>query len=531
MLRLFGSQRGFTPTPLLAPFLLAGLLLAGCASLPENFAREESPKLDTSDTQLARAFNARAADHPGQSGAYPLGQGMEALAARVILARAAEKSLDVQYYIWHGDESGRLLLKELLDAADRGVRVRLLLDDLGVGAVNDDVFVLLDAHPNFSVSLFNPIASRDARAAGLLADPKRLNRRMHNKSMTADNTVTVVGGRNIGDEYFALNELFNFADMDVLAIGPVADAVTASFDAFWNSPAAFPIAAFHAEGASPEQLAKAREKLNVQVADTGAKYYEAMQATPLSLELQSQELEFHWGRITALHDLPDKVQDERESEVLLSQLGGLLGQVQEDLLIISPYFVPGKDGTRALVAAARRGVRVRVVTNSLASTDVGAVHAGYKSSRRELLEGGVELFEMMPRLDADAVKSSGFSFSGSSGASLHAKMFVFDRQRVFIGSMNLDPRSVQINTEIGLLIDSPELAARLHGQLLGSIESACYAVVLEPRDAGKPAGRKELTWIEDRDGEKVRYDKEPQTTFWQRFGVGFIGLFPVDSQS
>jgi len=515
---------------LLAPFLLAGLLLAGCASLPENFAREESPKLDTSDTQLARAFNARAADHPGQSGAYPLGQGMEALAARVILARAAEKSLDVQYYIWHGDESGRLLLKELLDAADRGVRVRLLLDDLGVGAVNDDVFVLLDAHPNFSVSLFNPIASRDARAAGLLADPKRLNRRMHNKSMTADNTVTVVGGRNIGDEYFALNELFNFADMDVLAIGPVADAVTASFDAFWNSPAAFPIAAFHAEGASPEQLAKAREKLNVQVADTGAKYYEAMQATPLSLELQSQELEFHWGRITALHDLPDKVQDERESEVLLSQLGGLLGQVQEDLLIISPYFVPGKDGTRALVAAARRGVRVRVVTNSLASTDVGAVHAGYKSSRRELLEGGVELFEMMPRLDADAVKSSGFSFSGSSGASLHAKMFVFDRQRVFIGSMNLDPRSVQINTEIGLLIDSPELAARLHGQLLGSIESACYAVVLEPRDAGKPAGRKELTWIEDRDGEKVRYDKEPQTTFWQRFGVGFIGLFPVDSQ-
>jgi putative cardiolipin synthase len=519
----------FTLTPIL-PFLLAVTLLASCASLPENYPREESLKLDTSDTRLTRAFDARAAAHLGQSGAYPLAHGIEALAARVILARLAEKSLDVQYYIWHGDESGRLLLKELLDAADRGVRVRLLLDDLGVGAANDDVFILLDAHPNFSVSLFNPIASRDSRTLGLVADAKRLNRRMHNKAMTADNTVTVVGGRNIGDEYFALHELFNFADMDVLAIGPVADTVTASFDAFWNSPAAFPIAAFHAEGASPEQLAKAREKLNAQVADSGAKYYEAMQATPLSLELRAEELEFYWGTITALHDMPDKVADERESEVLLSQLGGVVGQAREDLLIVSPYFVPGREGTERLVATASRGVRVRVVTNSLASTDVGAVHAGYKKSRRELLEGGVELFEMMPRLDADAVKSSGFSFSGSSGASLHAKMFVIDRQKVFIGSMNLDPRSVQINTEIGLLIDSPQLAERLHGQLLGSIESACYAVVLEPRDAGKPAGRKELAWIEDRDGENVRYDKEPQTTFWQRFGVGFIGLFPVDSQ-
>jgi putative cardiolipin synthase len=536
MSSVVASRRKFALTPALrrgfrsAPALLAGLLLASCASLPEDFERDATPRLEASDTRLAQTFEARAATHPGYSGAYPLAHGIEALAARVILARLAEKTLDVQYYIWHGDESGRLLLKELLDAADRGVRVRLLLDDLGVGASDDDAFRWLDAHPNLSVALFNPIASRDFRKLGLVADARRLNRRMHNKSMTVDSTVTVVGGRNIGDEYFALHELFNFADMDVLAIGPVADAVTVSFDAFWNSPAAFPIAAFHAEGASPEQLARAREKLNAQVADTGAKYYEAMQATPLSLELQAQELEFYWGTIAALHDMPDKVGDEPESELLLSQLGGMLGQAREDLLIVSPYFVPGKEGTRALVAAARRGVRVRVVTNSLASTDVGAVHAGYKKSRRELLEGGVELFEMMPRLDAAAVKSSGFSFSGSSGASLHAKMFIIDRQKVFIGSMNLDPRSVQINTEIGLLIDSPELAAQLHGRLLGSIASACYSVVLEPRDADKPAGRKELAWIENRDGEQIRYDKEPQTTFWQRFGVGFIGVFPVDSQ-
>lgn len=509
--------------------LLAGVLLAGCASLPEGYPREESWKLDASDSRLARAFAAHAAGHPGQSGAYPLSQGMEALAARVILARAAEKSLDVQYYIWHGDQSGRLLLKELLDAADRGVRVRLLLDDLGVGAANDDAFLLLDAHPNLSVALFNPIASRDARTAGLLADPKRLNRRMHNKSMTADNTLTVVGGRNIGDEYFSLNELFNFADLDVLAIGPVADKVSDSFDVFWNSPAAFPISAFHPEAASPDEYARARRKLDAQVLDGGAPYYEAMAATPLGLHLRSQDLEFYWGQITALHDLPDKVQDNRESEVLLSQLGGMLGPAQEDLLIISPYFVPGKDGTRALVAAAQRGVRVRVVTNSLASTDVAAVHAGYRKSRRELLEGGVELFEMMPTLGEDADAAGKFSFSGSSGASLHAKTFIVDRRSVFIGSMNLDPRSVRINTEIGLLIDSPELARDLETRWPG-LARVCYSVVLEPGKPDEPASRQELVWIEHREGEQIRYTQEPQTTFWQRFSVGLIGLLPVDSQ-
>jgi putative cardiolipin synthase len=506
------------------------MLLAGCASLPENFERDATVRLDAGDTRLARSFEALAVAHPGQSGAYPLAHGIEALAARVLLARLADKTLDVQYYIWHGDESGRLLLRELLDAADRGVRVRLLLDDVGVGAADDSAFRWLDAHPNLSVALFNPIAARDSRTVGLVADAKRLNRRMHNKSMTADSTVTVVGGRNIGDEYFSLNELFNFADMDVLAIGPVAGQVTDSFDAFWNSPAAIPISAFHEEVIAPAQVAEAREALDTYVAQNGGPYYESMRATPLSSELQEHTLEFYWGRITALHDQPDKVAADSDSEVLLRQLRGLLGRAHSELLIVSPYFVPGKAGTAALVAAARRGVRVRVVTNSLASTDVGAVHAGYKSSRRDLLEGGVELFEMMPRPNVDAEGAQAFSYTGSSAASLHAKMFLVDREQVFIGSMNLDPRSVEINTEIGLLIDSPALARDLVNQYDGGLVSACYAVVLEPKNPDQPDGRKELVWIEHRDGESIRYDKEPQTTFWQRFSVGFIGLFPVDSQ-
>jgi len=510
--------------------LLAGALLTACTSLPENYPREESWKLDTTDTQLAQSFAKHASDHPQQSGAYPLTDGMEALAARVVLARKAEKSLDVQYYIWHGDHSGRLLLKELLDAADRGVRVRLLLDDLGVGAADDKVFLLLDSHPNLSVALFNPIALRESRTAGLIADPLRLNRRMHNKSMTADNVLTVVGGRNIGDEYFSLNELFNFADVDVLAVGPVADQVSDSFDAFWNSTATVPISAFHTTGASPADYEQARKKLNAQVAEGGAAYYEAMAVTPLGLQLQARNLEFYWGSMVAVHDRPDKIEAGHESEILLKQLGNILGKAQSDMLILSPYFVPGKEGSAALIAAEERGVRVRVVTNSLASTDVGAVHAGYKKSRRDLLEGGVELFEMVPKLNFTDEPSGKFSFSGSSGASLHAKSFIIDQESVFIGSMNLDPRSVQINTEIGLLIDSPELAQELEHRYETVLSKASYSVVLEPKNPDKPNASKKLVWIENRDGVEIRYEEEPHTTFWQRFGVDLIGLLPVDSQ-
>jgi putative cardiolipin synthase len=506
------------------PALAALCLLQACASLPQNFTREATTKLESTNTALAQSYAARAATHSGLSGAYPLAEGVEALAARVALARRAEQSLDVQYYIWHGDESGRLLLKELLDAADRGVRVRLLVDDLGVGAANDDVYRWLDAHPNVSVVLFNPIALRDSRKLGMVGDPRRLNRRMHNKSMTADNTVTVVGGRNIGNEYFSLNELVNFADLDVLAIGPVAGQVADSFDEYWNSAAAIPVSAFHPEPASAHQQVRSRAALEEAVAKDEQHYYEALSKTDLGKKLASASMEFYWADITALYDSPTKA-DEQESTVLLEQLGNLLGRAQSDLLIVSPYFVPGKAGTAALVAAEQRGVRVRVVTNSLASTDVGAVHAGYKKSRRKLLEGGVELFEMMPSPDIDPGDANKRSIMGSSGASLHAKLFVLDGENVFIGSMNLDPRSVNLNTEIGLLVASAEMADDVTREMDELLGPTCYRVELQP-----DGSKQQLVWIEDRDGELVRYDQEPKTTFWDRFSVGLIGLLPIDSQ-
>jgi len=504
-------------------------LLSACVSLPENYAREQSWKLDGSDSKLSATIEKHLEKHPGQSGAYPLVHGMEALAARVVLARAAEKSLDVQYYIWHADLAGRLLLKELLDAADRGVRVRLLLDDLGVSAADDEPFLLLDAHPNVSVHLYNPIALRGARTLGTLANPIRLNHRMHNKSMTADGVLTVVGGRNIGNEYFSLDELVNFADMDVLAIGPIADQVGDSFDIFWNSPAAFPLSAFHQDSRTAAQLAEARKGLEAEVSEAGDPYYTAMQSTPFDIDLESYPVGFYWGEITALFDSPEKTLGQ-ETDLLLQQLRNMVGASSEDILIVSPYFVPGKDGSNRLVGAAQRGVRVRVFTNSLASTDVAAVHAGYKKSRRDLLEGGVELFELMPRLNADQEQQKNLAFSGSSGASLHAKMFLYDRQRVFIGSMNLDPRSVNLNTEIGLLIDSPKLAADLEERFNRLPATAFYSVALEPKNPDKPAGKQRIVWVEQKNGEEIRHSSEPNTTFWQRFGVCLISLLPVDSQ-
>jgi len=510
--------------------LLFSLLLASCASLPDNFAREESWKIDGAGTRLARAYDALAASHPGLSGAFPLGEGIDALAARVGLIRSADKTLDVQYYIWHEDESGRLLLRELLDAADRGVRVRLLLDDIGVGRKNDDVYIWLDSHPNFSVSLFNPIATREARTFGLVSSPRRLNHRMHNKSMTADSTMTVVGGRNIGDEYFSIDEMVNFADLDVVAIGPVADQVSDSFDIFWNSPATIPISALHDKSVNMEKAAEARDRLRAKVDRNSADLYQAMHDTRLSQLLQAGELKFYWGTIVAFNDVPEKSQGAVESQLLISQLREQVGRINNDLLIISPYFVPSKPGVGTLVAAVKGGARVRIVTNSLASTDVAAVHAGYRKSRRQLIEGGVEMFEMIPRLEKGEKVSREMSFYGSSAASLHAKTFIIDQKSVFIGSMNLDPRSVKLNTEIGLLIENPELAQSLESGITNDIASAFYSVVLEPKHPERPDSGSGLVWIEHRQGEDIRYYKEPQTTAWQRFIIGLIGLLPVDSQ-
>jgi putative cardiolipin synthase len=492
-------------------FILIAVVLAACAELPSLDNRPASQALvDTEATALGRAIAPAAGEHPGRSGVYPLAGSRDAFAARVLLARAAERSLDVQYYIWKDDLSGRMLLEELYQAAGRGVRVRLLLDDNGIAGL-DPALAALDAHPDIEVRLFNPFPNRTVRWLGYLTDFSRLNRRMHNKSFTADNQATIVGGRNVGDEYFDAAEGLVFIDLDVLAVGPVAKEVSADFDRYWASDSSYPAARLLAPAAPGFAIgadgAKARE------------YTEAVKRSPFVRELLAGRLPFEWAPTRLVSDDPAKgLRDVPRDALITRKLTNLLGDPLREVDLVSAYFVPAEAGTQLFTEWAKRGVDVRVLTNAFEATDVAVVHAGYVKRREALLQAGVRLYELRA-LDASPEQRLAGS-SGSSAASLHAKTFSVDRTHVFIGSFNFDPRSAHLNTEMGIVIRSPALAQRIADVFDRAIPGRAY----EPRlDASGG-----LFWIEQRDGAEVRHDIEPGTAWWQRLAVGFLSLLPID---
>ena len=525
--------------PMNAAWLIVGaaLALSACASLPVDYPRTMSSTIQGTDaTILGRGIAPRTATHPGQSGLYPLRYGMEAFVARLVLAEAAEKSLDVQYYIWHGDQTGGLLAERLLRAADRGVRVRLLLDDLGTAA--DDAHLLaLDAHPNFEVRLFNPVALRSARTLGMLVDFKRVNRRMHNKSFTADNQATIVGGRNVGDEYFEAQADLDFGDLDVIAVGPVVGEVSDAFDLYWNSPAAFPITAVAKKRSTPELLAQARLALAAH-ADRlrDSAYIEALRQSRLADDLRSGEVPLFWGRAWLVHDDPGKIDADPgdTATALLPRLRPVVEQMQSELLVVSPYFVPGEAGVEWFQGLRARGMKVRVLTNSLASTDVAAVHAGYARYREALLRAGVELYEVKPGASVrpkdkeEAGRKTGVP--GSSRASLHAKAFAFDRRTLFIGSLNLDPRSVKLNTEIGVVFESPELAQLFIAGLERAFDVNAWRLELKPPASRPESPPSRIEWVALENGREVRLTSEPEVSAWRRMSVWFLSLLPIEEQ-
>ena len=488
------------------------LLLAGCSSLPSLEARSVSTAFtDTESTRIGRAVVPLAARHPGMSGVYPLLDSRDAFAARMLLARAADRSLDIQYYIWHGDMSGMLLLQELQQAAARGVRVRLLLDDNGISGL-DATLAALDAHPNVEVRLFNPFPSRTLRWTGYLTDFSRLNRRMHNKSFTADSQATIVGGRNVGDEYFDAAEGSVFVDLDVLAVGPVVHEVSSDFDRYWASGSAYPVDRLLPPADGPPELAVDEGRAKV--------FVDAVRKSEFVRELLEARLPLEWGRTYLVSDAPAKgLGRAPESALLPHKLGELLGDPRSEVELISAYFVPAQS-TELFASMAKRGVRVSVLTNSLEATDVAAVHAGYAKRRKTLLAAGVTLYELK-RVSPQSQSARGFAGrSGSSASSLHAKTFSVDRARVFVGSFNFDPRSANLNTEMGILIDSPALAQRIASSFETGIPERSYQVRLSDEGA--------LYWIERRGQEQVRHDIEPGTSFWQRAGVRLISLLPID---
>ncbi len=373
-------------------------LIAGCASLPSPEGRTATSALaDTAGTRLGRAVSPSVAANPGKTGIHALPDPHDAFAARVLLAAAAEKSVDAQYFIWHGDQVGYLLLEALWQAADRGVRVRLLLDDFNTMGL-DPTIAALDAHPNIEVRLYNPVVQRDARALNLLTDFTRVNRRMHNKSFTADNQVSVVGGRNIGNEYFGAGTGVGFADLDVIAVGPAVGDVSKEFDLYWNSPSAYPAASF-VGAAGPEAAADLRAKFTATRADPeSADYLEAVRAAPLIRDLLNRQLALEWTNAQVVYDDTAKTLDTtaRTDVLLFPELVRTVGRPEKALDLVSPYFVPGTDGTASLAALAKTGVKVRILTNSLAASDEKSVHSGYAHRRVDLLRAGVQLYELKP---------------------------------------------------------------------------------------------------------------------------------------
>jgi len=449
-----------------ALFFLALIMGAGLGALklthplPDRSGVQAGVAMPPSpDTRLGAAILARMADHPGQSGVVPLVDGRDALSARILMARAAEASIDAQYYIWQADTTGWLLLDELRAAADRGVRVRLLLDDNGIPGL-DNVPAALHAHPMIEVRLFNPFVLRQPRLLSYGFDFFRLNRRMHNKSMTIDGVCTILGGRNIGDIYFVYGEGAGYFDLDVLGVGPIAADVATDFDRYWNSASAYP--ADLILGADPGGLVRlAAAASEARESVTASDYLATIDGSALFTQIMAGDPILEWTEVTLMSDDPAKgLGQADQSALLMARLAPLLVETETSLDVVSAYLIPGRAGTDLFSGLAAEGRVVRLMTNSLAATDVPVVHAAWMNYRPTLLDAGVTILELRPERDVSPALDLSAILIGAR-SSLHAKTFAIDGQSIFVGSFNFDPRSAMLSTEMGVLVESPRIAVAL----------------------------------------------------------------------
>jgi cardiolipin synthase C len=513
----------------LACLLIA--LVSGCATLRDNL-RPAHPSYAVSPGMPGVLKDLAYHDETGRSGFVLLEEGLDALSARLWITDHAQRSLDVQVYIFHGDKTGALTAEALLRAAERGVRVRVLLDDIYTDQ-NEAELIALDSHPNIEVRLFNPFRYRGGNvlthAYEYLTDSGRINRRMHNKLYIADNQMGIAGGRNIGDEYFQADDQLSFLDLDVLASGPVVQDMSRSFDNYWNSSAVVRARALPRYRESRKRLPGLKETLKShRIALYNTDYGRDLAMRQVGERLASGKLAWLPGKASLIVDPPEKVEGKtRLSELLVGQLAGLRLDPQQELLLVSPYLVPGRIGVEWLTYLRSHGVRVRVLTNSLAANDVPLVHAGYARYRVGLLKAGVELYELKPKENSHPKKHMTLS-SGTSRASLHAKTFVFDRRNVFIGSFNFDPRSALLNTELGVVVDNPDIAQRVTELTERAMApSHSHRVMLKPVAPGETP---RLVWFSQNEkGELAGTDTEPNSTHWQRFLLEFFMNLPIES--
>ncbi|MBA3448036.1 MAG: phospholipase D family protein [Pseudaminobacter sp.] len=455
--------------------------------------------------------------HPGESGVILLSNNLDAFAARALTVQEAGRSLDLMCYMWHDDLTGRLLTQDVLKAADRGVRVRVLLDDINAQGF-DATTLAVDSHPNIEIRLFNPSQNREGaivRAFEMMLNAINLNRRMHNKAWIADGRIAIIGGRNVGDEYFDAAELSNFRDLDLLMIGDSVRQTEILFDAYWNSKAVMPIGSLYSSRL-PDFAITAEKLRGSMVSEKAKPYLQRVASTGNLGDLVSGKWHIHWmSDVRVVSDPPEKVFGHKKGNWLLTELGPMMASAKNSLEIISPYFIPGAIGSAALAAFVKAGVDVSVLTNSLAATDVASVHGGYANYRRRLLQDGVKLFELKA-----IVKKGDLSLFGASGGSLHTKAFTVDATKGFVGSFNFDPRSVSLNTEMGLLFEDAVLAAELQA-IFREETSGRHSYRLFLDDGA-------LRWADDAAPEPKILTSEPGAGFWRRVTAFVLGRLPIE---
>lgn len=496
----------------------SGLLLANHFTPPANGARSSALLAQPDATELDRELAPLLAEYPGKTGALLVTDGVDAFAARALSAQKAGRSLDLQYYIWHDDLTGRLLGREAWMAAERGVRVRMLLDDMNAEGM-DSKLLLLDSHPNIELRLYNPFRNRTgpARIVELVQRIFSVNHRMHNKAWIADGRVAVVGGRNIGVEYFGAGDDVNFRDLDVVLFGPAVAETSAMFDRYWNSAAAVPLAGLSRapEGAFEDIAGAIATEARSAAAQ---RYLQRVANSPKVQDYAGKRLVPFWSdRIHLIADPPLKWEADSRDQWLVHRIERDLSTAKDKVLLISPYFVPGPEVTVGMTGLAEKGVTVGVVTNSLAANDVAAVYGAYRAYRDDLLRGGVHVYELRAQGHADS------SLFGSSGASLHTKAYSVDDTRGFIGSFNLDARSAYLNTEMGVMFDDAQLAKAVRNEYLRLADpQLSYWMHLDTH--GKPR------WLDRTAKQPALLSREPQTDTWQRFSAHAISWLPLESQ-
>jgi putative cardiolipin synthase len=510
------------------------LLLSGCNTQnvmrPEATSYPRTPSHAVSQnmpTALGHVIHPAVVRNPGQSGFRVLETGTESLALRLAMVRSAEKTIDLQYYGISDDVTSNLLLDAILHAAARGVRVRFLLDDISLRRVSQSLAVL-DDNKNIEIRVFNPLSTRHesipSSLAGLITDSGHAMRRMHNKAMIADNQIAIMGGRNLGDEYFDSDPEVDFKDLDILTAGPITAKISASFDQYWNDKNSFPLAALQNPVKDPDRIQQIKHNMRdkwdqaLETA-TGKQQLNAQ----LTDRLRQSSFKLIWARAELAADAPFKIDQNKQnatSEPLLS-MGELLDKADHEFLLTSPYFVPQDDGVAYLSALVKRGIHVRVLTNSLASTDVVLAHTGYQPYRETLVKNGIDLYELKPA-NGQRPKQRLLAMSEPAHAALHTKVYVVDGRDVMIGSFNFDPRSIDLNTEIALVIHSPEIAARITRLFAESSkpENSYHLVIKDQK----------LNWMTTEKGSDTLYTSDPKAGFWRRIQAVLMGFLPVENE-